>query len=69
METIWSASQLSQPPTAGEVISLDVGIDHIFDLHSFGFGELDVGLNVCSSWVHDRGPRSTRSTQDVSSAT
>ena len=68
MQAILGAGQLSQPPSSGQVISLNMSIEHILDFHSFRFREFDVCVDVLCLRVHDRGPCFPGSTKEVSGA-
>ena len=50
------------------MISLDVSVNDVFDLHPLRTCERKIRFDVMRLWVHDRGPTFTRSTEYVSRA-
>ncbi len=48
------------------MISLNVSVNYVFDLHPLGACESKIRFNVMRLRVHDRGPSFSRSTKDVS---
>ena len=48
------------------MISLDVGVNYVLDLHPLRTCESKIRFKVMRLWVHDRGPCFSRSTKDVS---
>jgi ankyrin repeat protein len=67
VQAILRPRQLSRRAPAGEVIGVDLGVDHIFDFHAFRTGELCVGIHIFVLRVHDRGPGFAHSAEDLSS--
>jgi hypothetical protein len=46
VQTVQSACSFGESSTARNVIGLNVGVNHTFDLHAFRIGELDVTFHI-----------------------